>query len=155
MAKTTASASGTKRNLATPERKKIGTKTMQMQRVETKAGTAIWAAPFRMHSSIVPPSAMLRWIFSISTVASSTRIPTAKAIPPKVMILIVSPRALSTTIEQRIERGIDTQIIKVLRQLLRKNRIIKAVKHAAMMASRSTPWIEALTKIDWSVSKLK
>ncbi len=41
MAKTTASASGTKRNFATPVRKNIGTKTMQMQMVETKAGTAI------------------------------------------------------------------------------------------------------------------
>ena len=40
IAKTTASASGTKRYFAVPERKKIGTKTMQIQRVETKAGTA-------------------------------------------------------------------------------------------------------------------
>ena len=40
MAKTTASASGTKRNLATPVRKNIGTKTMQMERVETNAGTS-------------------------------------------------------------------------------------------------------------------
>src|ERR1700719_1800271 len=148
MAKTTASAKGTKRYFAVPERKKIGTKTMQIQRVETKAGTAIWAAPLRMHSSIVPPSAILRWIFSISTVASSTRIPTAKANPPRVIILIVSPRALSATIEQRMESGIETQIIKVLRQLLKNRRIINAVKHAAIMASRITPWIEALTKID-------
>src|ERR1700760_2106544 len=57
MANTTAPASGTKRYFAVPERKKIGTKTIQIQRVETKAGTAIWAAPLRMHSSIVPPSA--------------------------------------------------------------------------------------------------
>src|SRR6476659_9985563 len=78
MANTTASASGTKRYFAVPERKKIGTKTMQIQSVETKAGTAIWAAPLRMHLCIVPPSAIFRWIFSISTVASSTRIPTAK-----------------------------------------------------------------------------
>src|ERR1700722_13977064 len=41
MANTTASASGTNRYLAVPARKKIGTKTIQMQRVETKAGTAI------------------------------------------------------------------------------------------------------------------
>ena len=46
-------------------------------------------------------------MFSIVTVASSTRIPTAKASPPKVMILSVSPSALSTTIEQRMERGIE------------------------------------------------
>jgi hypothetical protein len=37
----TASASGENRYLATPERKKIGMKTMQMHIVETNAGTAI------------------------------------------------------------------------------------------------------------------
>ena len=37
MAKITASASGTKRKLATPERKNIGMNTMQMQKVETKS----------------------------------------------------------------------------------------------------------------------
>ncbi len=44
----TAIASGAKRNLATPVRKKIGTKTMQMHSVETKAGTAICWAPSRI-----------------------------------------------------------------------------------------------------------
>jgi hypothetical protein len=63
----------------------------------------------------------------------------AKANPPRVIIWIVSPRALSATIEQRMESGIETQIIKVLRQLLRNRRIINAVKHAAIMASRITP----------------
>ena len=41
IAKTTASARGTKRYRATPVRKNIGTKTMQMAMVETNAGTAI------------------------------------------------------------------------------------------------------------------
>ena len=41
MAKQTASASGTKRNFATPAKKNIGTNTMQIQSVETNAGTAI------------------------------------------------------------------------------------------------------------------
>jgi len=41
MAKITASARGTKRNFATPDKKNMGMNTMQMQIVETKAGTAI------------------------------------------------------------------------------------------------------------------
>src|SRR6185437_14433713 len=41
MANTTASASGTKRYFATPLRKNIGTKTMQMASMETNAGMAI------------------------------------------------------------------------------------------------------------------
>ena len=41
IANMTASAIGTKRNLATPSRKNIGTKTMQMQSIDTNAGVAI------------------------------------------------------------------------------------------------------------------
>ena len=68
--------------------------------------------------------AILRLMFSISTVASSTRMPTARAKPPSVMMLIVSPSALSTMIEVRIESGMETAMISVLRQLPRKSRII-------------------------------
>ncbi len=148
MAKTTASARGTKRYRATPLRKNIGTNTMQILSVETNAGTAIWAAPSRMACSISLPSSRLRLMFSISTVASSTRIPTASASPPSVIMLIVSPNALSVMIEHRIDKGIDTAMMIVLRQLPRKIRIMMAVKHAAMIASRTTPLIEARTKMD-------
>ncbi len=48
---------GTKRYFATPLKKNMGTKTMQMARVETRAGTAICAEPSRMDcSSSLPPS---------------------------------------------------------------------------------------------------
>jgi hypothetical protein len=50
MAKTTASASGTKRYRATPARKNIGKNTMQIHIVDTSAGSAICAAPRRMPS---------------------------------------------------------------------------------------------------------
>ena len=58
-------------------------------------------------------------------------------------MLIVSPSALSTMIEVRIESGIETAMISVLRQLPRKSRIISAVRHAAITASRTTPSIAA------------
>ena len=41
IAKLTASARGTKRYRATPVKKNMGTKTIQIAMVETKAGTAI------------------------------------------------------------------------------------------------------------------
>ena len=53
-------------------------------------------------------------------------------------------------IEHRIDSGIDTAMMIVLRQLPRKTRIMMAVKHAAMIASRTTPLIDARTKMDWS-----
>ena len=43
-------------------------------------------------------------------------------------------------------------MISVLRQLPRNSRIISAVRHAAITASRSTSATAAFTKIDWSAS---
>ena len=152
MAKTTASASGTNRYLATPPMKNMGTKTMQIDSVETKAGMAICAAPSRIACSISFPSSRLRLMFSISTVASSTRMPTASASPPRVMMLIVSPSSESMISETRMESGMETAMIRVERQLPRKTRIMKPVRQAAMTASRTTPVMAPRTKIDWSES---
>ena len=143
MAKLTASASGMKRCRATPVRKNMGTKTMQMARVETNAGTAICEAPSRIAVRISLSMAMLRLMFSISTVASSTRIPTARANPPSVMMLMVSPSALSTTREVKMESGMETAIMMVLRQLPKNSRIMAAVRRAAMSASLTTPLMAA------------
>ncbi len=51
-------------------------------------------------------------------------------------------------IDTRIERGMEMMTISVLRQLPRKIRIMRAVRPAAMAASRSTPFTDASTKID-------
>ncbi len=150
MAKTTASANGTNRNLATPVRKNMGTKTMQMHSVETKAGTAICDAPSRMACFSSLPMARLRSMFSISTVASSTNMPTASASPPRVIRLKVWPRALSVMMEQRMESGMEMAMTSVVRQLPRNKRIMPAVRQAAVSASRTTPWMAARTNRDWS-----
>ena len=87
-------------------------------------------------------------MFSTSTVASSTRIPTASARPPSVMMLIVSPSALITISDVSTESGIETAMIKVLRQLPRKTRIMNPVRQAAITPSRTTPLIDARTNMD-------
>ena len=51
-------------------------------------------------------------------------------------------------IDVRIASGIEIAMMSVLRQLPRKIRIIKAVRQAAMIASRTTPLIAPRTKID-------
>ena len=132
---------------ATPLSRNIGTNTMQIASVETSAGVAICAAPSRIACSISLPCSRLRLMFSISTVASSTRMPTASASPPSVMMLIVSCSSDSTVIEHRIDSGIETAIISVERQLPRKTRIITAVRQAAISASRTTPLMAPRTKI--------
>jgi len=59
MANTTASASGTNRNLAMPANKNMGTNTMQIANVETSAGSAIWCAPSNIADSTSLPCS--RW----------------------------------------------------------------------------------------------
>ena len=89
IANTTANASGVNRNFATPVSNTTGKNTMQMASVPTKVGVAICDAPSRIATSSGLSSAWLRWMFSTSTVASSTSMPTASAIPPSVIMLMV------------------------------------------------------------------
>jgi hypothetical protein len=131
--------SGVNSERAAPEMKATGMKTMQMHSVATNAGTAICCAPSRMARTNGFFIAMLRCTFSISTVASSTRIPTASDRPPRVMRFKLSPMHASTMIETRIESGMDVITMSVLRQLPRKRRIMSAVRPAAMPASLTTP----------------
>ena len=123
---------------------------MQIASVDTKAGVAICDALSKTTSSkfFSGSASRFRLMFSTSTVASSTRMPTASASPPSVMILIVSPSALSAMMEVRIARGIEVAMMIVLRQLPRKVRIMKAVRHAAISVSLTTPVIAPRTKID-------
>ena len=107
----------------------------------------------RIASSTSRPCSRCMLMFSIVTVASSTRMPTASARPPRVMMLMVSPSADRQMIEARMDSGMEMAMISVLRQLPRNSRIMSAVRAAAMTASRTTPPIAARTKIDWSPTR--
>ncbi len=152
MANTTAMASGRNSEPAAPLRKKMGTNTMQIASVDTSVGTAICPAPCMMARSMSGSCSCMRWMFSIPTVASSTSTPTASASPPSVITLSVWPSAHSTVTLTRMESGMESATMSVLRQLPRKSRIIAAVRHAAMRASTTTPSSAAFTKSDWSAS---
>ena len=148
MANTTANANGVKRYFATPTSSTTGRNTMQIESVDTNAGAATCCAESRMARVRGLRSAILRCVFSISTVASSTRMPTASAKPPSVIVLIVSPHAVRITSEVAIDSGIDVQTIRVERQEPRNSRTIKPVSTAAMPASRATSLMESRTKMD-------
>ena len=150
IANITASAIGTNRKRATPVRKNIGTNTMQMQSSETKAGVTICRAPSMIAGSTSLPCSRCQLMFSIVTVASSTRMPTASARPPSVMMLSVSPSTHRMASEPRIESGIEVAMMTVERQLPRKIRIIRLVSAAAITPSWMTPLTAALMNSDWS-----
>ena len=53
-----------------------------------------------------------------------------------------------TTIDVRIDSGIETRTIKVERHEPRKSRIMSPVSPAAIAPSRTTPAIDAVTSFD-------
>src|SRR5260370_1343983 len=108
---------------------------MQIQSVDTRAGTAICAAPSKMASRWACPSSKYRSMFSIVTVASSTRIPTARANPPRVMMLMVSPRKLRVMTDVKMDSGMEMAMIKVLRQL--HSAIHLDVRHDPQLSRRN------------------
>ncbi len=87
--KPTAKASGTNRLCAAPVMKKAGMNTARMQSMATKRGSVVSAVASLAARARLRPSARRVWMFSMVTVASSTRMPTANANPPKVMMLMV------------------------------------------------------------------
>ena len=91
-------------------------------------------------------------MFSMVTIAWSTRMPTESARPPSVIRLSVSPSICSIRIDARIDSGIVSAMISVLRQLPRNSSTIAAVSAAAISASATTPLTAALTNSDWSKS---
>ena len=86
-------------------------------------------------------------MFSITTVALSTRMPTASAKPPSVIVFSVCPKAYMTSTAVMIDSGMDARMISVSRQLPRNSRIISAVSPAAISPPISTLFKAALTKM--------
>ena len=74
-------------------------------------------------------------MFSMTTVALSTRMPTASANPPSVMVFSVWPAQYMTRMAAMIESGIDARMISVSRQLPRNSRIIRAVRPGGHQAA--------------------
>ena len=74
-------------------------------------------------------------MFSMVTVASSTKMPTAKANPPNVITLMVSPMACRQITDEKIDKGMETAMMEVVRQMPRNRSSITAVSTAAISAS--------------------
>ena len=146
--------SGEKRYLAVPWRRKTGTKTMQMAIVESSVGTRISNPPSMIAGSNSLPSARCRSTFSSTTVALSTRMPTARANPPSVIVLSVCPKQYITKMPATIESGMEIIMMNASRQLPRNNRIISAVRPGGHRAAHYDAVKCARTNIDWSKSGL-
>ncbi len=94
------------------------------------------------------PRFRLRWMFSTSTVASSTSMPMARASPPSVMMLMVWPVSFSPTIAEKMASGMEVETMTMLRQLPRKTPTISETSREEMIASRTTPPMAPRTNTD-------
>jgi len=154
IAKPTASDSGTNNACAAPCMKKEGMKTASTQSIARSRGTAVCWLPRRTDRATERVPSIWWWMFSTSTVDSSTRIPMASASPPRVMMLIVCPVSHRPTKAPQSANGMFSTTTMTLRQSRRNRSTISPVRAAPIAPSVTTVHIERVTVGDWSSSKL-
>jgi hypothetical protein len=103
--------------------KEIGTKTAMSVRVVEMTAKAIWREPRRAASRGGSPSSTRRWMFSSTTMASSTTMPIASTSASSVSTLSEKPIAAITVKEPMIDTGIATVGMMVARTERRKKKI--------------------------------
>src|SRR5712692_6330055 len=106
--------------------------------VETRIGIATSCAAARTASRRFCPIARCRWMFSNSTIESSTNRPTPSASPPSVNTLSVLPVKKSRTKVATIESGMATATMAVARRLTRKTRMTRMASRPPVTASCSS-----------------
>ena len=91
------------------------------------------------------PSWMWRWMFSITTMASSTTSPVARVMPNRVRVLMENPSSLTKANVPTSETGIVTAGMMVLRQSSRKMKITRITITMTRMRVPSTSLMDSLT----------
>lgn len=113
-------------------------KTARMQTVASRRGTAVWRLPSRTASGTLSVRAIQAWMFFTLTAASSTRMPMARAWPPSVMTLIVSPVSQSARIETHRASGMLSTTTIALHQSCRKTSTTMPTRNAPRTPSSTT-----------------
>jgi hypothetical protein len=108
-------------------------------------GTAVSLLPRRTARPTESVRSNWLWMFSTSTVASSTRMPTARARPPKVIRLTVCPVAHRATSAPIRANGMLSTTTMTLRQSRRNKRTIRPVRRAPSAPSPATPPMARVT----------
>ena len=131
-----------------------GMNTDRMQSKASSRGTAVALLACSTAVATLGVCPICTCTFSIVTVASSTRMPIASAMPPSDMMLIVLPVTHSPNNDPSRASGmLDTTTI-TLRRSRRNSRIIRPVRPAPISPSVATLSTAATTVGDSSNSKL-
>ena len=154
IANPTASESGANSARAAPRIRNDGRKTASVQSIASKRGTAVSRFPRRTARATESVRSICTWMFSISTVDSSTRMPIASARPPSVIRLTVCPVSQSATKAPQRAIGMFRTTTTALRQSRRKISTTRPIKPAPSAPSSASARTARVTVGDWSNSKL-
>ncbi len=113
-------------------------------------GPAISRVPLMDAWNGVRPLSICRWMFSTTTIASSTTRPMANAMARSVRRLMLKPRASRAIPMPTSDNGIVTMGMTTDRTEPRKRKITTSTISVASTIVVSTSWIEAVMKIDES-----
>ncbi len=125
--------------------KNDGTKTASTHNMLSRRGTAVLREASTTARARATPASKCVWMLSMTTVASSTRTPTASARPPRVMMLTVWPVSQSQMTAASSANGMVATTIRALRQSRRNSSTISPVSSAPSSPSRIRPWMALTT----------
>lgn len=150
MARPTARASGTNSSRAAPCMKKDGTNTARMHSMASSRGTAVSVFPSRTARARLSVRPIWVWMFSTSTVDSSTRMPMDRASPPRVIRLSVWPVIHRARTLLSTASGMFNTTTMTARQSRRNSSTMRPVRTAPSAPSATTPRTAFRTSGDWS-----
>ena len=120
-----------------------------VERLEPASAGRISRNPLSAGSGERRPSRW-RWMFSITTMASSAMSPSAAAIPARVMRLMVWPKTPSPSATMLTHAGTATTATSVSRKLRRKMSSTSAARATPIRIASRTPLTESDTYLAWS-----
>ncbi len=138
MAKPTPRVSGMNSDLSGSSMMNAGMNTDRMHIRASSRGTAVALLALSTAVAMFFVRPICTWVFSMVTVASSTRMPIASAMPPSDMMLIVLPVIQSPTADPIRASGMLQTTTITLRRSRRNSRIISPVRPAPMAPSMAT-----------------
>ena len=136
----------TKRRPTCPGMNDSGTKTAMRVKEVAITAKVTCLAPRRLATSGLSPFSIRRWMFSSTTMASSTTRPMASSMASSVSVLRENPHAPIRMKEPMSETGIATKGTSVARKERRKSRITSTTRPSEMKSAIITSRIEAPAK---------
>jgi len=130
-----------------PGKNTIGVSTAEITTDVPTSALVIWVIDLRVASrGDSPSSSMIRWTFSITTIASSTSRPIASTMASMVSVLIENPAAASTPKVPSNTTGTASAGISVARMFCRNTSITRITSPIASKSVTTTSSIEIFTK---------